>query len=248
MRWSRAVLVAVGLWVLQGAAASAPGYDAERRIGERLAAVIGAGRSVVSSHQDLINDPLLGEKNLSGERIVAEAIELYLRRRGEPPIPEGMPETERRLVEAALAAMREIVDEHETLIDMKGLGFKGFLPATYTRLVNERFAEKVGSEARIKFTAPPALVRNRKALPDAWEKRVLAEELDDPGRPRGEPFMEAAEVEGRPAFRMLIPEYYATSCLGCHGEPKGETDVTGYPKEGGREGDLGGATSITLFR
>jgi hypothetical protein len=47
---------------------------------------------------------------------------------------------------------------------------------------------------------------------------------------------------------MLFPEYYAESCLSCHGEPKGEIDVTGYPKEGGKMGDLGGAISIVLFR
>ena len=60
--------------------------------------------------------------------------------------------------------------------------------------------------------------------------------------------MEVAEVDGRPAFRMLLPEYYTDSCLTCHGEPKGEIDVTGYPKEGGKTGDLGGAISIVLFK
>ena len=38
----------------------------------------------------------------------------------------------------------------------------------------------------------------------------------------------------------------APSCLSCHGEPKGELDITGYPKEGAHEGDLGGIISITL--
>jgi hypothetical protein len=47
---------------------------------------------------------------------------------------------------------------------------------------------------------------------------------------------------------MLVPEYYTPGCLSCHGEPKGEIDVTGYPKEGGKVGDLGGVISITLFR
>ncbi|MDF1586750.1 Tll0287-like domain-containing protein [Marinimicrococcus flavescens] len=248
MRCTRKGLLVLGVVAACAAAAASADNGSERAIGERLAGIIGAGRSVVSSHQGLINDPDIGEKNLTGERVVAEAVELYEKRRGEPPVTEGMKEGERRLVEAALAAMREIVDENEALIDMKGLGFKGFLPATYTRLVNERFAEKVGSEARVKFTAPPELVRNRKARPDAWEQRVLASELGTPGWPMGEPYTEAIEVEGRPAFRMLIPEYYSASCLSCHGEPKGQTDVTGYPKEGGREGDLGGATSITLFR
>ena len=47
---------------------------------------------------------------------------------------------------------------------------------------------------------------------------------------------------------MAVPEYYAASCLSCHGGPKGDIDVTGYPKEGGSEGDLGGVISISLYR
>jgi len=46
----------------------------------------------------------------------------------------------------------------------------------------------------------------------------------------------------------MMPEYYAGSCLSCHGSPKGETDITGYPKEGGKEGDLGAIISVTLFK
>ena len=45
----------------------------------------------------------------------------------------------------------------------------------------------------------------------------------------------------------MVPEYYVGSCLVCHGSPKGEMDVTGYPKEGGKVGDLGAAISITLY-
>jgi hypothetical protein len=43
-----------------------------------------------------------------------------------------------------------------------------------------------------------------------------------------------------------VPEYYVASCLSCHGTPKGEIDVTGYPKEGAALGDLGGVISIKL--
>ena len=37
------------------------------------------------------------------------------------------------------------------------------------------------------------------------------------------------------------------SCLACHGSPKGEMDITGYPKEGGKLNDLGAVISITLY-
>ena len=46
----------------------------------------------------------------------------------------------------------------------------------------------------------------------------------------------------------MMPEYYAASCLSCHGSPKGETDITGFPKEGGKEGDLGAVISIVLYK
>jgi hypothetical protein len=34
--------------------------------------------------------------------------------------------------------------------------------------------------------------------------------------------------------------------LSCHGEPKGQPDVSGYKKEGAKEGDLGGAISVKV--
>ena len=36
------------------------------------------------------------------------------------------------------------------------------------------------------------------------------------------------------------------TCLECHGEPKGEIDVTGHPKEGWAIDDIGGAISIVI--
>jgi hypothetical protein len=46
----------------------------------------------------------------------------------------------------------------------------------------------------------------------------------------------------------MVPEYYPASCLACDGSPKGEMDITGYPKEGAKRGDLGAVISITLFQ
>ncbi|MGZ9189868.1 MAG: c-type heme family protein, partial [Nitrospira sp.] len=54
-------------------------------------------------------------------------------------------------------------------------------------------------------------------------------------------------VDGGKAVRVLLPLYYGKGCLGCHGVPKGETDVSGYKKEGAKEGDLGGAISVKLL-
>lgn len=216
--------------------------------GDRLAALLRASRTVVSTHQNLINDASVGEKNLTGQRVVDEALEIFAQRKGDTMSEQDFSAADKQLFDAQVAAIKEVVDEHQALINTKGVGFKGFIPSTFARLVNERFGEKVGDKARMKVTAPEELIRNRKARPDAWEQQVIESKFQSPDWTKGKSFTEETEVNGRPSFRMLIPEYYSASCLTCHGQPKGAVDITGYPKEGKAEGDLAGAISITLFK
>ncbi|WEX74166.1 DUF3365 domain-containing protein [Sinorhizobium numidicum] len=216
--------------------------------GTRLAELLRAARSVLSNYQSLINDPAVGDKHLDGERFTAEAIALYAKRTGGDLISNDLAARDHKLLQAQVDAMREVVDERQDDINRPGIGFKGFVPAVFARLMNEKFAAKAGNEALVRVTAPEVLVRNRKSLPDTWETRVINEVFSDPQRPKDDAYTEVTQVNGRPAFRMLLPEYYTESCLSCHGEPKGEIDVTGYPKEGGKAGDLGGAISIVLFK
>lgn len=222
--------------------------QANVEIGMTLANLLRAGRSVVSASQPLINNPELGDKGFTGERLVREAAEVYVERTGEPVLGDGLSDRDRVLIEAQMEAMRRVVDDHQADINQRGVGFKGFIPAVFARLSNEEFAELVGEQARLRTTAPPDLVRNRKARPDEWERGVLETRFASDDWPRGEPYTEEVEFEGRPAFRMILPEYYDESCLTCHGGPKGETDITGYPKEGGKAGDLGSAISIVIFQ
>ena len=125
--------------------------------GERLAALVRASRSVISSHQTLINDKFIGEKNLTGDRVVEESLAIYSES-GEQSLPNAsFTPAEKQLFDAQIAAIREIVDENQEIIDAKGVGFKGFIPATFARLVNERLEKKVGERAKIKVTAPEDL-------------------------------------------------------------------------------------------
>lgn len=214
--------------------------------GNRLAAVLRAGRSVVSGNQELINNPEIGDKGLTPDVFLEQVVAAYVARNGEPPLTDGLSELQVRLTEAQLAAMREVVSEVQDQINAEGLGFKGFIPAVFARLTNERFGEKVGDLAKVKVTAPPDYVRNRKARPDAWELMAIEEKFLAADWERGAAYKEMMETDTGPVFRMILPEYYSASCLTCHGQPKGEVDVTGFPKEGGAEGELGGAISITL--
>lgn len=222
--------------------------DADMETALKLASLLRSARTVIASNQDLINDPAGGDKRLTGDRVLAEATESYLAANGTKPLHDGQDEREARLISAQMTAISEVMAANQATINQDGVGFKGFVPAVFGRLVNERFAGLVGDEAVIKVTAPPELVRNRKARPDEWETGVIRADLSAPDWPEGQVFAAEAELNGRPAYRILVPEYYSEGCLACHGEPAGEIDVTGYPKEGGRLGDLGGVISISLFR
>ena len=100
----------------------------------------------------------------------------------------------------------------------------------------------------LKVTAPPYLIRNPKVQPDSWELDAMQARLMSSSWPKDQSYSAAAAKNGMEAARTLIPEYYGQSCLSCHGSPKGEIDITGFPKEGANEGDLGGIISITLYR
>ena len=54
------------------------------------------------------------------------------------------------------------------------------------------------------------------------------------------------EIDGHSYFRYLHRMNMEETCLDCHGEPAGELDMTGYPREGLHEGDLYGAISLAI--
>jgi hypothetical protein len=239
--------MAIGLHLLAGSAPAMASSE-EEEIALNLANLLRAGRAVISAKQELINDPTIGDKGLTGDAVLAETIARFTASTGTDPTAVDPDSPMGELFQAQMAAIEEVMDETQGSINQPGVGFKGFVPAIFARMVNERFKEKVGDRAEIKVTAPAVLVRNRMARPDDWESQHIEKQLLSPDWPEGQMFSTMAQSDGRDAFRMLVPEYYTAGCLTCHGEPKGEIDVTGYPKEGGKLGDLGGVISITIFR
>ena len=238
---------AIGLHLLAGSGPAMAATD-EEEIALNLANLLRAARAVISAKQELINDPMVGDKGLTGDVVLAETLARFEESTGIDPAAVDPDSLMGQLFQAQMAAIKEVMDEAQESINQPEVGFKGFVPAIFARLVNERFKQKAGERAEIKVTAPAALVRNRMARPDDWESEHIEKQLRAADWPEGQVFSTAAQSDGREAFRVLVPEYYTTGCLSCHGEPKGEIDVTGYPKEGGKLGDLGGVISITLFR
>jgi len=208
---------------------------------QSLTTLFRASRKVISVNQKLINDASKGDKGLGGSAVVAKAKVNYQQAAG-TPLVEGAAEA------AMLEAVDEVMAEAQELINEQGVGFKGFLPAIFARQVATKFSAKMSGKMAIKLTAPKKYVRNRANRPDKWEHNIIELKFSAAGYETGKPFFEEAAVKGKPAFRYILPEYYGASCLGCHGKPKGELDITGGKKEGGVLGELGGAISLSIFR
>lgn len=230
------------------ASSAADAAAEEEQIARSLATMLQAARTVISNNQALINDEKIGDKGLDAEKVLGDALALYKAQTGMDPTAVDPQSRQGRLLRAQMDAITKVVTEVQPIINRPGIGFKGVIPAAFARMVNDEFQEKTGDEAEIKVTAPPNLIRNRKTRPDTWEAEMIASRLSKPDWPKGQPLTAIAEKNGREAFRLMIPEYYAASCLACHGSPKGEIDITGYPKEGGSEGDLAGVISVSIFR
>jgi hypothetical protein len=243
-----AALIVVAMIVAGGAPARAQQPDEDRQIADSLAAMLRAGRAVISANQARINDPALGDKGLGGATVLADSIDIYQKATGGDPRKLDPASRQGRLLGDEMAAIQSVMDANQATINAAGAGFKGFIPAVFSRLVSEDFTRRAAGAATMRVTAPPDLVRNRRARPDPWETGVISERFLSADWPKGQSYEAVVDQGGSRIFRIAVPEYYAQSCLSCHGAPKGATDITGYPKEGAALGDLGGVISITLAR
>ena len=240
------VLALAGL-LLSPAVAALTSESEDAPIAQSLAQMLRSARTVISESQSKIDDPAIGDKGLSGKVVLDLAMQKYKAATGVDPLSIDPQSRQGKLLHDLTDSIVEVMDANQSLINTPGTGFKGFIPAVFARLVDEAFSRRAQGEAEIKVTAPLNLVRNRKARPDEWEAGVIATKLLQPDWPHGQPYS-AVVTESRPAFRIMVPEYYGESCLTCHGTPKGEMDKTGYPKEGAKLGDLGAVISIVLYR
>lgn len=212
----------------------------ETEVAEHLIELVNIGRAVVSEHQDAINDATKTEKGFTGEFVADQVMERFKKKtKIDLRPPNLVPQANVYL--ALIEAEREVVDEAQPVINRQGVGFKGFLHAVFARRVGEHFYQKTG--IRMKLTGID--YRNSRSKPDDFELEVLRM-FSDQRHPKGQTYVRNTMVDGRPALRMMDPEYAAVSCLGCHGVPKGERDITGMKKEGWKEGGFAGAISVVL--
>lgn len=227
--------------------ARALSFEENREVALEITRLFRAARAVISKHQNDINNPNEGDKGLSPDKVIEEAKVNYKAAAGKEFRLEGGTTLKGLGQLAMLNAIREVMTNAQPLINERGRGFKGFLPAVFARLVADSFNRLMKRRAYIKLTAPREYIRNRSNRPDKWEHNVIENEFRKAEYAKDKPFVEEARHRGHSAFRLMIPEYYNKTCLGCHGEPRGERDITGGKKEGGKLGELGGAISFAIY-
>ena len=210
-----------------------------------LAVLMDAGRVVLGKAQTTINNPRLEDKGFSPSVFEGRLRKEFQVRTGHdlrnlPSSP--MPEQAKPLLLKMVFLMLKEVHDVQPDINKKGIGFKGFIPATFATKVAQNFTKETG--LKVRQIGPPGVdPRNPANKPDDQEEQTLF--LIQKNHPRvGDHVMEQQLPDH--SVQVILPLFYTRQCLGCHGKPKGEVDISGYEKEGFKEGDLGGAISVIL--
>ena len=209
-----------------------------------LAVLLDSGRVVVGKAQGTINNPRLEDKGFSSSVFEGQLRKEFMARTRHDLhnlAVAPMPETAKPLLLRLAFFMQKAVHDAQPIINKKGIGFKGFIPATFGTQVAELFSKDTG--LKLRQIGPPGVPpRNPNNKPDDQEEQLLY--AIQRNHPRvGDHMIEHPDKSG---VHVLLPLFYSKQCLACHGSPKGEVDISGYEKEGFKDGDLGGAISITL--
>jgi general secretion pathway protein A len=207
-----------------------------------LAVLLVSGRAVINDNQDLFDNPERGDKGFSPEVFERQLVEAFRARSGidlRELDSARLPPRAGKLLGTMVSVSKQVVADAQPQINQPGVGFKGFIPAVYGARVAGRFTQTTGVKLKQTALTP----RNRANMPDSFEKAVLMM-FADASHPRDKVISEV--TAGSRVLRLMLPLYATRRCLDCHGEPKGQPDKTGYPREGLQLGQNAGAISVTI--
>jgi hypothetical protein len=238
------VRIATVIVLLTVPAATVLGNEDVVETGRLLAILLDSGRITIGNNQPLINDASKGYKGFTADVFEQQLLETFQARTGidlHDMSRAAIPETAKPLLARLIEESKKTVTSYQPAINVAGLKYKGLIPATFGTETTARF--RAWSGVYMKQTAPEHLLRNPKNKPDGYEA-MLFQKLSTNGDSEGDAVM-SDTIDGQ-SIRVLLPLFYTRACLSCHGEPKGERDISGYPKEGGKEGQLAGGISVKI--
>jgi uncharacterized protein DUF3365 len=220
-------------------------HEQERETSRLLAILFDSGRVVVGMNQDLINDASKGDKGFTSAVFETQVLTVFEKRTGInlSDSSDKVPAMARPLLDRLLQESKKTIDSYQTPINIPGIRYKGLIPATFGTETASRF--QAWSGIYLRQIAPEKYLRNAKNKPDTYEATVL-KSLAEQASTSGELQPNWEVTDSGHTLRLMLPLYYTKPCLDCHGEPKGQRDISGYAREGGKEGELGGAISVKL--
>jgi hypothetical protein len=207
-----------------------------------LAILLDSGRNVINEHQVVSDDQEKPKQDLTPDMFERQLLEVFRSRSGTDLRhleTARVPARAKKLLKELMSVSRQVVTEAQPEINRRDGGRKEFIPAIYGVRVASRFTER--THVRLKQTALEP--RNFLNAPDAIERTAL-EAFADPSYPLEKVISEITTASG--SLRLMFPLYTTRKCLDCHGEPKGELDRTGYPREGLKLGQNAGAISVVI--
>jgi hypothetical protein len=219
--------------------AQAPREEIENTA-QHLATLLNVGRLIVQRNQALINDPRIGNKGFTPEVFEQQVLDEFIREThiDLKHVSSQLPSLAKELLPVLLESSKEVVADAQVVINQRGIGYKNFVPATF----GSQAARKFSNRSYVKIKQTTLNPRNLKNTPDAYEENLLK-------RLATKPAVDTSITEwidNGTTLRAVTPIYYSQDCLICHGSPKGILDISGYPREGAKEGELAGLISIRI--
>lgn len=202
---------------------------------EKLAKAVIAGRLIIFAYSKKLTDPELGDKGFSGE-----FFEKQWRSTLEGEMLDAT-SNQKRIMEKLFWAGRQIIDNNQDRLNVKGVAWKHFLPAKWEREMGQVFNSRTG----IIIKQPGRNYRSPVNVPDDMERSTL-QHFVDAGHDENKPRTAFATMGKQDVYRHMEPIRLMPPCMGCHGKPKGEPDMLGFEKDGLEPGDVIGLMSVTI--
>mgnify|MGYP003452559510 FL=1 len=202
---------------------------------EILARTVIAARMIIFAYAGKFVDPAIGDKGFSGA-----FFERQWRAAVEQDIFDATP-NQKKIVEKLFWAGRQVIENNQDRLNVKGVGWKHFLPAKWEREMGQVFTARTG----IIIKQPGRNYRSPVNVPDELERSVLQRFADGP-RDDNKPNTAFTTMGKQAVYRHMEPIRLIPPCLSCHGKPKGEPDMLGFHKDGLEAGDLIGLMSVTI--
>jgi hypothetical protein len=207
-----------------------------------LAILLDSGRNVINEHQVLSDEQEKRERDFTPDMFERQLLDVFRSRSGtdlRDLEAVRIPARAKKLLKELVLVSTQVIADAQSEINRRDSGHEEFIPAIFGSRVSTRFTQR--THVRLKQTA--LAPRNHLNAPDAGERTAL-EAFADPSYPLEKVISDVTAKSG--ALRLMFPLYTTRGCLDCHGDPKGELDRTGYPREGLKLGQNAGAISVVI--